>query len=216
MKRKKNNRNFNIINIIFIGLLIIIFFIKFNLFIDNNYIRNIYLGEYLLLKSKLIASIFRQYPEVIQVKTKIYPLEKKIELKTIKERPVAKICYQNNCYLLGEHNYIYQPSNKDINEFYLLTINSQLPIIANSILEKDIISALEKIFEHSNTNNIFLTKIEILSNKDLKIYTTNFSFLIDPLKDINHQIKKLTYFLNTYKGKYKEIDLRINNRIYFK
>ncbi|GIW65788.1 MAG: hypothetical protein KatS3mg094_307 [Candidatus Parcubacteria bacterium] len=216
MKRKKYSQYFNVINIILVGFLIIVFFTKFTLLIDNSYKRSIYLGEYLLLKNSLITNIFQQYPEIIKIKTKIYPLEKKIELKTIKEKPVAKICYQNNCYFLGEHNYIYQPSTKNTSDVSLLTINSRLPIINKSILDKNISDTLEKIFEYSNTNNYFLTKIEILSNKDLKIYTTDFNFLIDPFKDINNQIKKLTYFLNNYKGKYKEIDLRINDRIYFK
>ncbi|GIW66163.1 MAG: hypothetical protein KatS3mg095_0061 [Candidatus Parcubacteria bacterium] len=218
VKKKLTNKKLKFIkNLIILIIIVLILFIKFNLEIDGNYKKTIYLGEYLLTKYKIIKDMFNNYPELINIKTIISITERKIKLKTITENPVAKICYQNSCYFLGEHSYIYKPKNQKT--YNLLLINSEIPILDNSFLENNITNALAKVFEYSNTRNFYLTKIDILSNKDLKIYSNNFSFLIDPNKNIDNQIKKLNYFLSNYKDdnlKLKEVDLRISNRIYYK
>jgi hypothetical protein len=56
-----------------------------------------------------------------------------------------------------------------------------------------------------------------MTNKDLKIETKNFSFLIDPYKDVQNQLKKLQYVIkNSQNINYSQIDLRIPGRIYLK
>jgi hypothetical protein len=182
---------------------------KFNLAILLSFFSGL-----LILLLFLIMEIFNQYPEIIKIEPKIDFIKKEINLEVIEEKAVARICYQKQCYFLGEHGYIFNKNNKS--QENLIEIVSFLPIDKNSILDNQITNLLTKIFEYSHHKNLYLKKIEILNNKDLKIYTNHFSFLMDPRIDINHQIKKLDYFLENYSKPFSEIDLRINRKIYFK
>ncbi|MCS7183847.1 MAG: hypothetical protein NZ866_00675 [Patescibacteria group bacterium] len=218
MKRKKTNKFYlKLIIKIFILLFFcyLIFFYRFQLELNKNFFKNISLIEYLIIKPKLEKEIFQKYPEIVKIKTNFSFLTKKINLETIEEKPVAEICYLNNCYFLGEHSYIYKKPQR-MDNLPLLKIESQIKILPSSILEKNISLSLAKIFEYSNNQNLVLTKVEILSNKDLKFLTKKFSFLIDPNKDIEEQIRKLNYFLKNYSKDFSLIDLRISKKIYFK
>lgn len=215
---KKRKINFvKIINLsLFFVLCYLLILVKFSLNIENSYLRNISLLEYILIKNILFSNIFRDNPGVIKIKNEINLLSRKINLKIIKEKPVAKLCYKNNCYFLGEHSYIYNINKRKQEYSILLPINSQLPVLPNTTLENNLTEALAKIFEYANLKNVYLIKIEILSNKDLIFFTEKYYFLIDPNKNLGEQIKKLDYFLSNYRDQYQKIDLRIPNRIYFK
>lgn len=218
-KPRKNKHHLKILSpqlILSLIIVYLLFFVKFNLSIDNFHFKQLSLAEYLLIKNKLMNEMFSNHPEIINIKTKISFLNRNINLETTKEKPVAKICYLNNCYLLGEHSYIYN-NKRELQGSLLLTITSQLPIATNTRLDPSITTALAKVFEYSNIKNLYLTKAEILSNKDIIFFTQNFSFLLDPnRKNLDEQLKKLDYFLNQYHQPFQQIDLRIYNKIYFK
>jgi hypothetical protein len=218
-KPRKNKHHLKILSpqlILSLIIVYLLFFVKFNLSIDNFHFKQLSLAEYLLIKNKLMNEMFSNHPEIINIKTKISFLNRNINLETTKEKPVAKICYLNNCYLLGEHSYIYN-NKRELQSSLLLTITSQLPIATNTRLDPSITTALAKVFEYSNIKNLYLTKAEILSNKDIIFFTQNFSFLLDPnRKNLDEQLKKLDYFLNQYHQPFQQIDLRIYNKIYFK
>lgn len=215
---KKRKINFvKIINLsLFFVLASLLILVKFSLNIENSYLKDISLLEYILIKKKLLNNIFSNNPEVIKIKNEINLLSRKITLKITKEKPVAKICYKNNCYFLGEHGYIYSNNKREQEYSLLLPINSELPVLPNTSLEKNITEALAKIFEYTNLKNIYLTNIKILANKDLIFFTEKYYFLLDSNRNIKEQIKKLDYFLSNYPDQYQKIDLRIPNKIYFK
>lgn len=215
---KKRKINFvKIINLsLFFVLASLLILVKFSLNIENSYLKDISLLEYILIKKKLLNNIFSNNPEIIKIKNEINLLSRKITLKITKEKPVAKICYKNNCYFLGEHGYIYSNNKREQEYSLLLPINSELPVLPNTSLEKNITEALAKIFEYTNLKNIYLTNIKILANKDLIFFTEKYYFLLDSNRNIKEQIKKLNYFLSNYPDQYQKIDLRIPNKIYFK
>jgi hypothetical protein len=221
-KKNKKRKKFFYINLwqVFFVLIIIFFYIvlsiKFNIYINNKlYKKDITLGKFLLLKELILEEILKKEKNII--KTKIYYdiKNKSVNIKTIEENPVAAICYKNECYILGEHSYIFKPT-KYYNISHLLKIKSSLPIKENTILNPKLTNALALIFEYSHNKSIFLKQIEILSNYDLIIQTKQFRFIVDPNKDVKNQLKKLEYFINNYKEEYHQIDLRIDKKIYFK
>jgi len=224
--RKKNKKSLkkifdiNLKKIFFILLVlfcfIIFFFIKFDIYINNNlYKKNVFLGKFLIFNHLITKELLEKEKNIIKIRTYYDIKNMIINIKPIYENPVAKICYLNDCYLLGEHGYIFKP-NKDQMKNSLLKIRSFLPIKEKTILNPKLTNSLALVFEYSHNKSYFLKQIEILSNYDLVIQTKQFKFILDPNKDIKNQIKKLDYFIENYNGKYNQIDLRIDKKIYFK
>jgi hypothetical protein len=216
-KRKQqlfSNYKLIIFSLFLLLLLILLFFVKFEVYLENKKLKSLSAFEILFLKNELLKEIFENNPEIIKIDL-IYDFKNlKLFLKPIKENPVAIIC-SSRCFYLGEHGYIYEIKNE--NNKNLLPIISYREIYANSYLDPKITSALSYIFEYSNIAPLPLKRILIMTNKDLKIETKNFSFLIDPYKDIQNQLKKLQYVLkNSQNINYSQIDLRIPGRIYIK
>jgi hypothetical protein len=176
--------------------------------------------SYFFNKKELANKIFSFQPEIIKVKFKPNYFTSKMEIAIQNEKIVAEIC-STKCFWLGEHGYIFsksQTSNlKSQNAFAII---SSLKINENTILEPKIISALGKIFELSNLENIPLKFAEILTNQDLKITTkSGWYILIDPNQNIDKQINKLNFFIDNKKesiNTLQYLDLRIPQRIYYK
>lgn len=222
MRRKKIRNSKLIFNknliLIFILLILIIWFsqldfLKVNVENEKLHIKNLNILYYIFFKKELAKAIFEKCSDVIKIKFKPNFLTYSLDIELIKESPVAIIC-GSKCFYLGTHSYIYKAEVED----KYLPIYSQLEILENSYLKPNIENAFSKLFEYSNLNNIFFSKVEILSNQDLKFFTNdNKEILIDPNQNIEEQIKKLHYFLNNYKdSNYSRIDLRIPRRLYFK
>ena len=217
--RKRKQRLFSnyklIILLIFLLLLLmLLFFVKFDVYFENQKFKSLSAFEILFLKNELLKEIFENNPEIIKIDL-IYDFKNlKVFLKPVTENPVAIIC-SSKCFYLGEHGYIYEIKNE--NNKNLLPIISYREIYPNSYLDPKITSALSYIFEYSNIAPLPLKRILIMTNKDLKIETKNFSFLIDPYKDVQNQLKKLQYVIkNSQNINYSQIDLRIPGRIYLK
>jgi hypothetical protein len=217
-KRKKKKLELNYRFFLIIFLLILIFFLtqinflKINASDNRLKIQNLSLLYYIFFKKDLAQKIFNTYESVIRVKFKPDFINFKLNIDLEKEDPVAIIC-SSNCFYLGSHSYIY----KDSIENKYLPIFSQLEILEASYLNPILTNALSKIFEYSNLNSLILKQAEILSNKDIKIITSdNKEILFDPNKNIDEEIKKLHYFLTNYKNSYSRIDLRIPGKLYFK
>jgi hypothetical protein len=215
-KKKKLELNYRFFLIIF--LLILIFFLtqinflKINTSDNRLKIQNLSLLYYIFFKKDLAQKIFNTYESVIRVRFKPDFINFKLDIDLEKEDPVAIIC-SSNCFYLGSHSYIY----KDSIENKYLPIFSQLEILEASYLNPILTNAFSKIFEYSNLNSLILKQAEILSNKDIKIITSdNKEILFDPNKNIDEEIKKLHYFLTNYKNSYSRIDLRIPGKLYFK
>ena len=216
-KRKKIKLFFNYkILAFFIFLLVLfyfLFFLSFDIFLDNKKIDRMGVFNFLIYKNILIKDLLEKDPSIIKINFGYDIKNLKIFISTVKENPIAIIC-SSNCYYLGEHSYIYEIKNEPKN---LLKIISYREIYPNSYLESNITNALSIIFENSNIIPFAIKKVFILSNKDIKVETQDFSFLIDPYKDVNQQIKKLTYVLKNYNYlKFNQLDLRISGKIYFK
>jgi hypothetical protein len=217
--RKRKQRLFSnykliILSIFLLLLLMLLFLVKFDVYFENQKFKSLSAFEILFLKNELLKEIFENNPEIIKIDL-IYDFKNlKVFLKPITENPVAIIC-SSKCFYLGEHGYIYEIKNE--NNKNLLPIISYREIYPNSYLDPKITSALSYIFEYSNIAPLPLKRILIMTNKDLKIETKNFSFLIDPYKDVQNQLKKLQYVLkNSQNINYSQIDLRIPGRIYLK
>jgi hypothetical protein len=217
--RKRKQRLFSnykliIFSLFLLLLLMLLFFFRFDVYFENQKFKSLSAFEILFLKNELLKEIFENNPEIIKIDL-IYDFKNlKVFLKPITENPVAIIC-SSKCFYLGEHGYIYEIKNE--NNKNLLPIISYREIYANSYLDPKITSALSYIFEYSNIAPLPLKRILIMTNKDLKIETKNFSLLIDPYKDIQNQLKKLQYVLkNSQNINYSQIDLRIPGRIYIK
>jgi len=216
-KRKQqlfSNYKLIIFSLFLLFLLMLLFFVKFEVYFGNKKLKSLSAFEILFLKNELLKEIFENNPEIIKIDL-IYDFKNlKVFLKPITENPVAIIC-SSKCFYLGEHGYIYEIKNE--NNKNLLPIISYREIYPNSYLDPKITSALSYIFEYSNIAPLPLKRILIMTNKDLKIETKNFSFLIDPYKDIQNQLKKLQYVIkNSQNINYSQIDLRIPGRIYIK
>ena len=216
-KRKQqlfSNYKLIIFSLFLLFLLMLLFFVKFEVYFGNKKLKSLSAFEILFLKNELLKEIFENNPEIIKIDL-IYDFKNlKVFLKPITENPVAIIC-SSRCFYLGEHGYIYEIKNE--NNKNLLPIISYREIYPNSYLDPKITSALSYIFEYSNIAPLPLKRILIMTNKDLKIETKNFSLLIDPYKDIQNQLKKLQYVLkNSQNINYSQIDLRIPGRIYIK
>lgn len=217
--RKRKKRiflNYKLITVssILIAVLIILFFVKFEVYFGKKKYTTLNVFELLLLRSKFLNEIFEKYPEIIKINF-VYDFRNlKIILEPKTENPVAIIC-SSKCFYLGEHSYIYEIKNEDNKN--LLPIISYREVYPNSYLDPKITSALSYIFEYSNIAPLPLKRIFILTNKDIKVETKNFAFLLDPYKDVQNQIKKLQYILkNPPNINYSQIDLRIPGRIYLK
>ena len=217
--RKRKQRLFSnykliIFSLFLLLLLMLLFFVKLEVYFENQKFKSLSAFEILFLKNELLKEIFENNPEIIKIHL-IYDFKNlKVFLKPITENPVAIIC-SSRCFYLGEHGYIYEIKNEDNKN--LLPIISYREIYPDSYLDPKITSALSYIFEYSNIAPLPLKRILIMTNKDLKIETKNFSFLIDPYKDIQNQLKKLQYVLkNSQNINYSQIDLRIPGRIYIK
>jgi hypothetical protein len=217
--RKRKQRLFSnykliIFSLFLLLLLMLLFFVRFDVYFENQKFKSLSAFEILFLKNELLKEIFENNPEIIKIDL-IYDFKNlKVFLKPITENPVAIIC-SSKCFYLGEHGYIYEIKNEDNRN--LLPIISYREIYPNSYLDPKITSALSYIFEYSNIAPLPLKRILIMTNKDLKIETKNFSLLIDPYKDIQNQLKKLQYVLkNSQNINYSQIDLRIPGRIYIK
>jgi len=217
--RKRKQRLFSnykliIFSLFLLLLLMLLFFVKLEVYFENQKFKSLSAFEILFLKNELLKEIFENNPEIIKIDL-IYDFKNlKVFLKPITENPVAIIC-SSRCFYLGEHGYIYEIKNEDNKN--LLPIISYREIYPDSYLDPKITSALSYIFEYSNIAPLPLKRILIMTNKDLKIETKNFSFLIDPYKDIQNQLKKLQYVLkNSQNINYSQIDLRIPGRIYIK
>jgi len=217
-KRKKRlflNYKFITLTFILTILLITLFFIKFELYFENQKYGNLSIFEVLFLKNNFFKEILNKYPEIIKIKLSYDFKNLRIFLIPEKEKPVAIIC-SSKCFYLGEHSYIYEIKNNKEDK-NLLPIISYREVYPDSYLDPKITEALSYLFEHSNIIPLPFKRIFILPNKDLKVETKNFSFLIDPNKDIQNQIKKLQYVLkNSHNINYSQIDLRIPGRIYLK
>lgn len=211
---------YKIIKLIFITLIffsILFFFSQLNFILkeDSKTLGKENLFLFLLTKIFLAKEIFEKEPEVIKVNFKINFKKLEINIEKIKDEPIAIICFKD-CFYLSRYSYIYKPKNGNLLE-NKMKIFSANPIYENSYLLPEITSALAKVFEYSNLKLVPLKEVYIMSNFDLKIKTQNFYFLIDPFKDVNHQLKKLAYFLSNYKKTtYTQIDLRIPQKIFFK
>lgn len=218
MRRKKNrlflNYKLSLLVIILIIFTAILFSVKLKIYFENEKYSELTLFEFLFLKQRLLNDIFQKNPEIIKINLSYDLKNLNIILETKKENAVAIIC-SSKCFYLGEHSYIYEIKNG--NNKNLLPIISYREIYPNSYLDPKITAAFSYIFEYSNIAPLPIKRIFILSNKDLKIETKKFSFLIDPNKDIQNQLKKLQYVLkNSQNINYTQIDLRIPGRIYLK
>jgi hypothetical protein len=219
MRRKKRKKlELNYTPFLFFLLLIFIFylgnlnFLKINSSDNRLNIKNLSILYYIFFRKNLAQKIFETYDSVIKIKFKPNFLNFSLNIDLEKEDPVAIIC-STDCFYLGSHSYIY----KDSIENKYLPIFSQLEILKNSYLDPTLTNAFSKIFEYSNLNSLILRQAEILSNKDIKIITSdNKEILFDPNKNIDEQLKKLGYFLTNYKNPYNRIDLRIPGKLYFK
>lgn len=219
MRKRRFKKNLNLNAIIMLSIMLIIGFTVYKLnfdIIENNKIidrKNFIL--FILTKNLIAKELFRKENDLIGVKYRLDIRNLKIFINKIKEKPVALICYKNECYFLGQHSYIFEKDNSFSKN--LLVIQSPYPIYKNSYLKPELTNALSIVFEYSNLKLLPLKGIEILSNFDLIVKTKNFSFLIDPYKNINAQLNKLSFFLENYKNTdYSLIDLRIPQKIFFK
>jgi hypothetical protein len=219
MRRKKRKKlELNYTPFLFFLLLIFIFylgnlnFLKINSSDNRLNIKNLSILYYIFFRKNLAQKIFETYDSVIKIKFRPNFLNFSLNIDLEKEDPVAIIC-STDCFYLGSHSYIY----KDSIENKYLPIFSQLEILKNSYLDPTLTNAFSKIFEYSNLNSLILRQAEILSNKDIKIITSNNKeILFDPNKNIDEELKKLGYFLTNYKNSYNRIDLRIPGKLYFK
>lgn len=218
MKKKDNSKK--IIKVLLFCLTFLLFLLfssqlNFTLKEDSKVLGSKNLLFFLLNKQFLAKKIFMQEPEIIGVNFKINFKKMEINIEKIKDEPVAIIC-SRDCFYLSSYSYIYKPSNGhfSVNKIKIFSVN---PVYENSYLLPQISLALAKIFEYSNIKFLNLQEVFILSNFDLKVKTPKFSFLVDPFKNVDQQLKKLSYFIDNYKKTpYNQIDLRIPQKIFFK
>ncbi len=161
--------------------------------------------------------LFKMYPDIISVQLKPSYRTSVLFVATEREKPAARLC-TDTCFLLGEHGYIIPELTSTPKHLFLITSN--LGVIPYSVLEKPILSTLSQIIEFSNLSVIPLQSADILTNKDLRIKTqTGWYILINPQKDVDKQMRKLTYFVKNKSSQLNSIqyiDLRISQKIYYK
>lgn len=210
----------NVLLITFLLILIsfftfLIFSLDFEIIENSKIIAKENLILFLLTKNIVAKNLFEQEADLIKINYKFDFRNFKIYVEKIKEEPVALICYKDDCYFLGKHSYIYKKRNSSYKN--LLPIKSYYPIYENSYLKPELTNALVFLFEYSNLKLLILKEIKILSNFDLLVKTKDFSFLLDPHKNVKNQLNKLSFFIENYKDtNYSLIDLRINHKIFFK
>lgn len=185
--------------------------------------------SYFFNRQGLARKLFTLQPQFVKATFKPNYFNSTLTIKLEEEKIVANIC-GDQCYLLGEHGYIFKTTNDQqpatnnqgltapADDYF--SIHSHLKIYENSILNPKIILALSKIFEFSNLQSLPLQQAEILSNQDLSITTkVGWHFFIDPNQNIEKQIKKLNYFLDNKKEaltSLRYLDLRLPQKIYYK
>ena len=167
---------------------------------------------------RLTKLLYHLRPDVISIELTPSYRDSTLLITIQREKPVARIC-TDTCFLLGEHGYII-PENPTSTPWHLFSITSNVGIIPYSALEKPILTTLSRIIEFSNLSAIPLQSAEILMNKDLRIQTqSGWRILINPQKDVEKQMRKLTYFVKnkiSQLNSIEYIDLRIPQKIYYK
>lgn len=221
-RRRKKNSNYFILTLLglfFIFLIITIFQTSFkNIVIEPQSLNN-HLKPYFQEKTpykiyKNIRQIMTDFPEIKKITIRIKPLQRTINLEIKIAKIIAQICDNQKCFYLDDSARIID--SKILIKENLLTINSSLPIENNTLLNPEIKNLFAILFEYANWKPLVLKSIKIYPNFDIGVIDNqNREFLLDPSKDHQQQIKKLEIFLNK-NFKATRIDLRINQKIFFK
>ncbi|MCL4358335.1 MAG: hypothetical protein M1505_00245 [Patescibacteria group bacterium] len=220
--RTRSKPNLNIILGLILAFLLVfsLFWIKFEVSTNLNiHLPNQTLFQLIFFRRSLANQIFKIVPDATRITFSPNWVNFNLETKIETEAPIALICDQK-CYYLGNRDYIFEKSSQN-QPSNLFPIRTRLTIYPNSNLKANLSQALSKVFNFSQNKKLPLSQAKIMSNGDLQFFFPHLGstayFLIDPNVNLDQQLNKLDAFLDYEKNnRFEEIDLRIDNRIYYK
>lgn len=197
---------------------------EIELFIKNNLERKILFFQtkniFLVDLDEIKHKILENFNEIDNLEFK-RKLPETVELKILEREEVARFCQNDNCFLIDKNGIIFKEAIKEIQILRIenSALNREISL-GEKIIEKELLVKILEVEKKLRELDIFLEKVSIISEDNLHFKTTeNWEIFLDPQKDIDWQITKLSVSLKEAIPKEKRknleyIDLRFGNFAY--
>lgn len=181
----------------------------------------------LLTTAGLEKDLLKKIPKIAQVEIRKNIFKKTLNISVVERENVGIACKEetNNCFYIDKNGAIFEDAPKTSGSLIILIkdFSSQEFFIGKKILSEQIVASIIEIKENLDySTNIKVNWFEIHTDppKELKVIIYgNWYILFDSTKEIEKQLSVLKTALDE-KIKTTEnleyIDLRIENRIYYK
>jgi len=191
---------------------------KFLIFFDKN-------NMFLATTSKLKEIIFKDFPRILLLKINKNIFEKTINLEIV-ERKEAGIFCRGECYYIDKDGVIFEKAPQTSGTLILaIKDNSAREVeIGKNALDKEFIGALINLREDL-LNQLGLKVLDFILEseavKDLRVNTNEgWYILFDRSRDLKSQLQALILVLEekikSGRKNLEYVDLRIENRVYYK
>lgn len=206
---------FVLASLVLLLILYSFFILRYKVFVEPTKFQSYYrqqmtLPQVIFFSKKLI----NEHQEITRIKISWLSFLTSLKIKIFLANFVAKICYQQKCFLLDKYGRLGQLKS-DEKLFY---IESKLDLVDKALLDQRLNNIFRNIFAYSLWANRNFSKAIIHENFDISLFEpSGREFLFDANGDVKEQIKKLHLTLNNEEfQKATRIDLRIKNKIFFK
>ena len=183
---------------------------------------------FLISKQELTDVITQGFPRIVSVKVEKNIFTRKLELKITERKEVGILCEKvdNKCYYLDKDGVLFEEAPQTSGTLILIIndFSEKEIIVGEAFISQELINELtwvrEYLFKSLEVSALDF-EIGLVSPNDLKVNTyAGWYILLDKSKNIKNQLEALKLVLEKKIGEGKEdlkyIDLRIENRAYYK
>lgn len=182
---------------------------------------------FLVNLSKIKERILQEFPQIANVNLK-RNFPNKISIQIEERKPVAIFCQaeqEENCFLIDEEGVIIDSViiiNSENLKLTKIIGDIESPDLGTKVIERNYLDSILEIQRKLSENQKLEIEEFIPSRKKLTVRTSeNWQIFFDPSGDISDQILNLTILLKEKippenRGNLEYIDLRFENKIYFK